>query len=140
MLSKLNVLFSFIVNDIESKLNNLSQRLNSSMGHHYTSIESMLDFEIENHILQNDLSHSGAHSLLPLHRAMNFVVKLIETVKLSQDNDKMSTMATRAYDSTLARFHAWPTRKAVHAAFFTLPVRKRVNFIYIIENVSWYHP
>lgn len=134
MLAKLNVLFSFIVQDINNKLSVLSQHLNSAQGFHYRTIESMLDYEIGKKILTCDNRNSGGRNLLPLHRALKFVVELIEIVKNSKDDDKMSTMASTAYDSTLAEYHMWPIRQAVYAAFLTLPSRKRVMFYFIIFN------
>jgi len=132
LFGKLGTLFKFIVHDITEKTHILSEHLKSPSSEHYAKIERMLDYEKDNDLLIDPFKHpvpplaNGARTLLRLHRALLFVVKLIEGTKNSGENDKMAPLAKIAYDTTLANFHPWLIRKGVHLAVYTLPYRKQL--------------
>uniref|UniRef100_A0A915KEV8 Glycolipid transfer protein domain-containing protein n=1 Tax=Romanomermis culicivorax TaxID=13658 RepID=A0A915KEV8_ROMCU len=125
---KLGGLFKFIVHDISDKTEILRTHLNSENGHNYKTLQKMISYEKENKVLENtDLIYTnGSRTLLRLHRSLMFVVKLIDGVRLSSDDDKIAPLAKTAYDTTLAHYHPWLIRKGVHLAVYALPSRKRL--------------
>lgn len=134
LFSKLGGLFTFVVHDVNEKTQILSQHLKSSpTNENYVKIEKMLDYETDNGLLldpnkqnSNNLAN-GSRTLLRLHRALLFVTKFTENIIKSEENIQMAPLARNAYDETIARFHPWLIKKAVHLALYTLPNRKQVS-------------
>jgi len=141
MFPKLGRLFSFIASDIGDKTRILSEHLHSpESGEKYENVGGMLDYEKneakilpipkDNHHHHNHHHHddysNGSRTLLRLHRALLFVVHFIENIHRANDQDKMSHLARKAYDETLALYHPWLVRKGVHLAVHTLPTRRQL--------------
>lgn len=131
--TNLGGVFYFIVRDVTEKTQILSQHLKASAKDNYKKIEAMLDYEQNNDLLldppKQPAHHlaNGARTLLRLHRALLFVVKLVDGFKNSKENDRMAPAARTAYDTTLAQFHPLPIRIAVRGAVYLLPSRRQVK-------------
>lgn len=142
LFTKLGGLFKFIVHDVTEKTQILGQHLKTPAKDNYEKIESMLDYEQKNDLLLDPAKQpahhlaNGARTLLRLHRALLFVVKLIDGVKNSDENDRMAPLAKTAYDSTLGHFHPWLIRKGVHLAVYTLPYRKQVK-LSLVSSITF---
>lgn len=134
MFPKLGRLFSFIASDVGDKTHILEQHRHSPEdGRKYELIGGMLNYEKNEAKILPEYNHhhrkelpNGSRTLLRLHRALLFVVKFIDNIRLANDNDKMSQLARKAYDETLAYYHPWLVRKGVHLAVHTLPSRHQV--------------
>jgi hypothetical protein len=61
-----------------------------------------------------------------LFSALLFVIELVRKVAAASDNDSMSSIGVLAYDNTLAHYHNWIVRRAVHLALHMLPNRSQV--------------
>lgn len=139
MFPKLGRLFSFIASDVGDKTNILSEHLQSpDKGEKYEMIGKMLDYEKnEVGILPKNGHHpdysNGSRNLLRLHRALLFVVHFIEGIRHATDQEKMSQLARKAYDDTLAKHHPWLVRQGVHLAVHTLPNRHQVSHFIIFH-------
>ncbi|KAL1285913.1 Ceramide-1-phosphate transfer protein [Trichinella pseudospiralis] len=91
------------------------------------NVKTMLDYEKGVGMLEdaNNCVNNGSRTLLRLHRALLFVVRFIESVRQST-SDNIITLAKAAYDCTLANYHSWIIRRAVHLALYTLPTRREL--------------
>ena len=93
----------------------------------YETFQTMIQYEVANKIANNKKKASGSRTLLRLHRSLKFIYRLLRDVKVTEEHEKMSRITKRAYEDTLAMHHPWLIRKAVHAAVFTLPTRKKIS-------------
>ncbi|KFD51495.1 hypothetical protein M513_07708 [Trichuris suis] len=120
-------IFSFVSTEIMDKTRILSEHLTSELGHHYANVQSMLHYEVDAGVVHSWICSrpSGSMTLLRLHRALQFVASFIDSIRLSK-SDQIAPIARKAYDETLARYHGWIVRKAVHLAVYTLPTRKQL--------------
>ncbi|KAL1285912.1 Ceramide-1-phosphate transfer protein [Trichinella pseudospiralis] len=123
----LGSIFSFVTSDICSKMKILCDCVHSENAVHYYSVKTMLDYEKGVGMLEdaNNCVNNGSRTLLRLHRALLFVVRFIESVRQST-SDNIITLAKAAYDCTLANYHSWIIRRAVHLALYTLPTRREL--------------
>ena len=87
----------------------------------------MVKYEKENDITVVKNSSelpSGSRTLLRLHRALEFILKLFVDLKSAGPDDKMSHITHGAYESTLSKYHPWLVRKSVGIAVYAAPSRK----------------
>ncbi len=91
----------------------------------------MMDYEISRNRTSCLKPPSGCRTLLRLHRAMESIVRLIKDIHDSEETDKMPSVAKKAYGETLAKYHPWVIRKAVHLAVHALPNRNG-----LLQNLS----
>lgn len=130
-------LFSIVTREIDEKTNVLKQYLDLNSKTHnaqsYQQVKSMLDHELSYELVWLDPKkapchlNSGSRTFLRLHRALNFVLHIIEGIRTSNENDSMALLVRKAYDKTLAHFHPWMVRQGVYLAIYTLPTRKKVK-------------
>ncbi|GAB1289352.1 Ceramide-1-phosphate transfer protein [Apodemus speciosus] len=128
-LNSLGAVFSFISKDVVSKLQIMERLRNSPQSEHYTSLQSMVAYEVSNKLV--DIDHrscrhpnSGCRTVLRLHRALHWLQLFLEGLRTSSENDRTSTLCSDAYNTTLAAYHSWIVRQAVTVAFCALPSRK----------------
>ena len=120
----LGTVFGFVTSDVRNKLAIMHQHRQSNTGPHYITADSMVDFEITNGLTEiTGNPPSGSRTLLRLHRALEFTVKFLRGVRSLKTEEKLSGVATEAYNSTLANYHPWLIRKGVMLAMYTLPTK-----------------
>lgn len=95
----------------------------SDVGEKFLTIQSMVKYEVDNNLTIQKKKASGCRTLLRLHRALEFISALLAKIRNTNNSCKFSSEAKEAYDNTLAKFHPWMIRKAVHVAMYTLPDR-----------------
>ena len=118
----LGTVFGFITADVREKIGILQQHRGSENGDKYVSFQAMFEFEIANDLTQKKSQPlSGSRTLLRLHRALAFTMLFMKKLSEASDNDSSSSMATDAYNQSLANFHPWWIRKAATWAMYTLP-------------------
>lgn len=105
------------------------ERLRSSpQCEHYTSLQSMVAYEVGNRLIDLDRrSHypdSGCRTTLRLHRALHWLQLFLEALHTSPEDTRTSTLCINSYNMSLAAYHPWIVRQAVTVAFCTLPSRK----------------
>lgn len=127
-LNSLGAVFSFISKDVVSKLQIMDCLLSSPQHEHYTSLQSMVAYEVSNKLVDLDRRSrhpsSGCRTLLRLHRALRWLQLFLEGLRTSPENAHTSALCTDSYNATLAAYHPWIVRQAATMAFCTLPTRK----------------
>ena len=101
--------------------------MSGSNGNHYTTIQSMIEFEVTNDITK--VKHklpSGSRSLLRLHRGLEFILEFMRRLGNSSDDDRSSVIAAETYRDTLSRFHPWIVQKMAGVAMYMLPSRRQL--------------
>jgi len=111
------------VKELEVHVNAVDQLLRSSNAeHHYDTIESMINYEHQEHISKG-APYKGAFSCLYLHRTTNFIVSFLHLLfsDSSPSSSSSSAAAVTAYDATVGKRHSWFIRKTAHFASHLLP-------------------
>eukprot|EP00095_Tigriopus_kingsejongensis_P009333 maker-scaffold247_size239117-snap-gene-1.21 protein:Tk09333 transcript:maker-scaffold247_size239117-snap-gene-1.21-mRNA-1 annotation:"hypothetical protein DAPPUDRAFT_231317" len=125
-LNLLGTVFGWVAADVNHKLVHLGSHRNGAQGSHYATIESMVEFEVKEKIVNPKAreTNSGTRNLLRLHRAMDFISKFLEVLPDLPMDDKCCTSAQNAYKKTLIKFHPWVVQKAAMLAMHMLPTKK----------------
>ncbi|XP_062397160.1 ceramide-1-phosphate transfer protein-like [Sardina pilchardus] len=126
-MNSLGSVFSFIAKDAVNKIEILANFLNGENGAHYSTIQSMVKYELDNGLVdltkRDKYPESGSRTLLRLHRALRWLDLFLERLRTSTEDGKTSVMCSEAYNESLAQHHAWIIRKAAGMAFCALPGR-----------------
>ncbi|XP_076132055.1 ceramide-1-phosphate transfer protein [Alosa pseudoharengus] len=126
-MNSLGSVFSFISKDAVNKIEILAKFLNGENGTHYSTIQSMVKYELDNGLVdlakRDKYPESGCRTLLRLHRALRWLELFLERLRTSSEDGKTSVMCSEAYNESLAQHHAWIIRKAAGMAFCALPGR-----------------
>lgn len=126
-LNSLGSVFGFISKDAVSKIQILVNYLKGENGSHYTTMQSMVKYELDNDLVDvNKRSvnpESGCRTLLRLHRALRWLELFLDRLRTSTEDSKTSAMCAEAYNESLAQYHPWVVRKAAGMAFCMLPGR-----------------
>ncbi|KAI3904068.1 hypothetical protein MKW92_022287 [Papaver armeniacum] len=124
-LGYLGFAFKFAEMDYVPKVADLAEASKSFM-----TLEAMLDRDVE----QNTVRLAGSHSrnLLRIKRAIDTIRSFFKLILTTEYGDmSLKDLGIKAYDETLAPYHGWALRKAVHTGMFTLPTKaqflKKVN-------------
>ncbi|KAM5247051.1 ceramide-1-phosphate transfer protein [Ctenodactylus gundi] len=127
-LNSLGTIFSFISKDVVSKLHIMERYRSSPQGEHYTSLQSMVAYEVGNRLVDLDRRSqhpdSGCRTVLRLHRALRWLQLFLEALRTSPEDARTAALCTDSYNASLAAYHPWIVRRAVTVAFCTLPTRK----------------
>lgn len=126
-MNTLGNVFTFISKDAVNKIQILVNLMNGESGAHYVTIQSMVKYELENHLvdLTKRAGHpeSGCRTLLRLHRALRWLELFLESLRTSTEDSRTSVMCADAYNESLSQHHPWVIRKAAGMAFCVLPGR-----------------
>ena len=125
----LGTVFTFVTSDVRSKMHILEEHRSSSVGDSYKTVQSMLQYEKDNDITIVKNKHanpSGARTLLRLHRALIFIIRLFEKIIDVNKEERLTGVAHEAYAETLSKHHPWLIRKAVNMAMYTLPTAQHM--------------
>lgn len=126
-MNSLGSVFSFISKDAVSKIQIMVNHRNGENGAQYTTIQSMVKYELDNGLVdltkRGSFPESGCRTLLRLHRALRWLELFLERLRTSTEDSKTSVMCSEAYNESLAQFHPWIIRKASGVAFCALPGR-----------------
>lgn len=127
LFSSLGLLFSFVEVDVAEK-RGILKNLHSIDSKNYSSIKQMIFYEcFENDIRLPNEKDKGSRTLLRLHRALNFLMKFVESIQKTEEECKATTEIFRfAYNETLAHHHTWLIRKTVQCASCALPSRDKL--------------
>ncbi|XP_070824756.1 ceramide-1-phosphate transfer protein [Chaetodon trifascialis] len=126
-LNSLGSVFGFISKDAVNKIKVLVSHLEGENGSQYVTIQSMVQYELEQELV--DLTKRGSHpesgcrTLLRLHRALRWLELFLERLRTSSEDSKTSVMCAEAYNESLAQHHPWVIRKTAGMAFCMLPGR-----------------
>lgn len=117
----LGSVFGFITSDVRDKIGILQHHRSKENGDNYNTVKQMFDFEVEKDLTAAQTKPlSGSRTLLRLHRALAFTMLFMKRLSQASDKDSSSTLASEAYNETLAHFHPWLIRKAASLAMYSL--------------------
>ncbi|XP_059406374.1 ceramide-1-phosphate transfer protein-like [Carassius carassius] len=105
----------------------------------YTSVRSMIKWELENGLVDfHKQTNSGCRTLLRLHRALlwlqNFLLELGKDTTEGEHLRSPSDLCKETYQRTLAHHHTWWVRKAAELAFLAMPERPYFYQLVCVET------
>ena len=116
--------FGFIAADLQSRFVIL-EAFQVSHQKEYETVQSMVAFELGNGTADSGRANpSGTRTLLRLQRALEFILQFMGEIAQSDDDAKMSTLASKVYRETLSKHHPWLTRKMAVVVMYILPRKK----------------
>ncbi|XP_076087323.1 ceramide-1-phosphate transfer protein-like [Mytilus galloprovincialis] len=120
-------LFGFVAKDLEEKIGILETWRRCDTCDNYKSVQSMIKYEVEYGLTTfRGRVPSGSRTLLRLQRALEFILRFIDEMSMSEDEDKSSYIAHTVYKRTLANHHPWIVQKMAGFVTFMLPSRKEL--------------
>ncbi|CAC5389503.1 unnamed protein product [Mytilus coruscus] len=120
-------LFGFVAKDLEEKIGILETWRRCDTCDNYRSVQSMIKYEVEYGLTTfRGRVPSGSRTLLRLQRALEFILRFIDEMSMSEDEDKSSHIAHTVYKRTLANHHPWIVKKMAGFVTFMLPSRKEL--------------
>lgn len=122
----LGSVFNFVASDVTKKINILQCYRMGGQGDYYYTIQSMLEYEQENNILQSKDQQSGSRTLLRLHRALEFIMGFLSELHAAEPETKLGGMASEVYNRTLAKHHGWIVAKTVGAVLYMMPTKQTI--------------
>lgn len=122
----LGTVFSFVAIDVKTKLELLYTLSIGENGSNFTTIRSMLEFEVSRGIPEQHNHMSGSRALLKLHRGLAFIREFLSSFRQLQPTEKTRKACQESYDKTLAQYHSWVVRKAAYLAMLAMPTRDQL--------------
>eukprot|EP00040_Diaphanoeca_grandis_P012276 m.62381 g.62381 ORF g.62381 m.62381 type:complete len:210 (-) comp23140_c3_seq1:267-896(-) len=135
-LIQLGKVMSFVVSDIDSKMKILEDYVAESPQVN-SNLQSMIQFEVDNNLTANTKKASASRTLLRLHRALEFIVALIDGLVNETENKSASAISRAAYDNTLSPHHTWIVRTGVQVSLKMIGSRETIEksfFEYACES------
>ena len=118
-------LFGFVAADLESKIVVLEAFRTSASKDNYKTVQIMVAHEISNGTANSGRRNpSGCRTLLRLQRALEFILQFMAKLVDSDDDARVSNIASEVYHETLAKHHPWIVRKMAGVAMYILPCKK----------------
>ena len=118
-------LFGFVAADLESKIVVLEAFRVSASKNNYESVQTMVAHELSEGTANSGRRNpSGCRTLLRLQRALEFILQFMSEIVYSNDDAKVSSIASKVYHNTLAKHHPWITRKMAGVVMYILPSKK----------------
>ncbi|KAL7639770.1 UNVERIFIED_CONTAM: hypothetical protein RMT77_009180 [Armadillidium vulgare] len=127
----LGSVFNFVASDVQKKITILECYRKGGAGDFYYSIQSMIEYEKDNSILESTEQQSGSRTLLRLHRALEFIIGFLEELKKASLETKLGSISSEIYNRTLAKHHSWILGKTVSAVLYLMPTKQ-----VIVEKVT----
>ena len=123
----LGTIFGFVNKDIRAKLAILTAHRQGPAGESYTSVQSMVEYEITNKIIEKPAEiANGSRSLLRLHRAFQFIMGILEILKLDDDKVPLTTSVNEYNKKTLGQYHSWLIQQGDYLALYTSPHKEKL--------------
>ena len=111
---------------MSEKVDILRDYMEGSSHRNFLTVQKMVQYEMDNGLTNRKRSASGCRTFLRLHRALLFIIEFLDRIRSTDGSSKMHKELLEAYDVTLAPYHSWLVRKAVHVAMYTTPSRERL--------------
>nr|XP_023029251.1 ceramide-1-phosphate transfer protein [Leptinotarsa decemlineata] len=121
----IGTVFSFVSNDLKAKMDILYELLKDpENGNNFATTKAMIDYELQNDLLNKKDYTSGARTLLRLHRGLDFIQLFLKKLGDLKDEESTSTACREAYDQTLSKHHTFLIRNGARIAIYTLPTKE----------------
>lgn len=136
-LYNLGNIFYFVITDLRNKINIIDSYL-TRHPIEYDTVQSMVKHEhglgkLRQPQAQN--KQNATRIVLRLHRALIFIIRLLERVFNAETNLRTPQLCTEAYESTLAKYHSWLIRRAATFGMRALPQRE-ILISYMVKNTN----
>ncbi|XP_068210867.1 ceramide-1-phosphate transfer protein-like isoform X1 [Palaemon carinicauda] len=122
----LGSVFNFVAHDVQKKITILQCYRKGGAGDFYYSIQSMIEYEQENNLINNKDRQSGSRTLLRLHRALEFIIGFLSELHKAPDDSGLGSVTSEVYGRTLAKFHGWVLAKTVGAVLLMMPTKQTI--------------
>ncbi len=98
----LGYVFKFVKNDVVDKLNILQTFVDKDKNglSHFDTIQKAIDYETEHNLIKTN-PDNFARTLLRLHRALIFIVQLLQGLSDRPSSENTATIAGNCYNATL---------------------------------------
>lgn len=106
-LYNLGNIFYFVIADLRKKIGQLETYL-ASQPEEYESFQRMIKYEWTTGKLKQPTSlnkQNATRIVLRLHRALIFIIRLLERVFYAESHLRTAQLCVEAYESTLAKYH-----------------------------------
>ncbi|CAF0983200.1 unnamed protein product [Adineta steineri] len=127
---QLGYVFKFVKDDVIDKLGILQAFVDTDRKKgtsHYDTIQHAIDYETEQNIIKTNPDNNFTRTLLRLHRALIFIVQLLQGLNDRPLSESTSTIASTCYKATLYNHHGFMVRGTVKVGFHMLPSRKELD-------------
>ena len=111
--------FTFVARDLSKKISVVHGHLRSNQGASYQSLQSMIEYELNNGTAT--AKGSGTRTMLRLHWALEFIIEFMDKLRFVTGDTKTSKLVYDIYHKTLYNHHPWWTQKLAYLAVHTLP-------------------
>lgn len=111
-LYNLGNIFYFVIADLRKKINALETYLQSKPSE-YETFQSMVKYEWTNGKLKQPIAYNKQNAtrvVLRLHRALIFIIRLLERIFYAESHLRTPQLCTEAYESTLAKYHRYQSK------------------------------
>ncbi len=126
-LNLLGTVFTWVASDVHTKNNCLREHRKSEQRDHYKTIQSMIEYEMREKLIQ---PHKGkecqaaSRNLLRLHRALEYIDAFLGRLPNLENAEKCCPHSQAAYKATLAKHHPWLVQKGALGAMHFLPTKE----------------
>lgn len=117
LFAKLGILWGFIHRDVAAKLDRLDPVVKGAPG-------ALVGPALLEPAAAAPPSDSPTVALIRIHRASEFIVRIMSDVFAAADDANLQPIVRAAYDETLGPFHSRLVRQAVHIAMKTVGSRR----------------
>lgn len=104
----------------------------------YALASTMLEFEIETGLIDNEYPISGSMIFTCLHRHLQYLTEALGNIKKLRHNQSLSVAFKNAYEDLLADYHHWFVEKFYLLGLSTLPTKghalQRLNERFVEES------
>ncbi len=99
---QLGYVFKFVTKDVVDKLGILQSFVDRDRNGpaHFDTIQKAIDYETEHNLIESNPTNF-ARTLLRLHRALLFIIQLLQGLNESPLSESTGTIAGTCYDATL---------------------------------------
>lgn len=116
--------FGFVSSDLRAKMDILYEFLNDEANSsHFTTVRTMIQYEMSNDLLAKQSYVSGSRTLLRLHRGLDFIRLFLKRLSEMKEDDNTSQACKECYNSTLAKHHPFLVRNGAKLAMYAMPNR-----------------
>lgn len=139
LLCQLGVVFSFVERDVVGKIQALRERL-SKESLETALVSRLVEAEVEANGTGSGTAKQGGKAkgkvlysawpasfdLTRLHRALDFVIRLIAEIHAAENEHSVAAIARGAYAASLSPHHPFLVRQACNVSFFALPSKAAI--------------
>ncbi|KAG5878890.1 hypothetical protein JTB14_031548 [Gonioctena quinquepunctata] len=121
----MGTVFGFVSKDLKAKIDILSELIKDPKNEgKLATAKTMIDYEIQNDLLNKKGYISGTRTLLRIHRGLDFIKLFLKKLCDLKDEESTSTACREAYDQTLSKHHSFIIRNGAKVAIYTLPTKE----------------